>query len=98
MSIIIEENHQKKQGGRKLKTVDYCLQYGTNKNKLGFGPPDTISVDKSQFQKKIVLPTQYLNSGPSVQQVKILSLDHSAVYVLQYSSGAFITFALSLHS
>ena len=26
-SIIIEENNQNKQGGRKLKTVHYCLQY-----------------------------------------------------------------------
>ena len=25
---IIEENNYNKQGGRKLKTVDYCLQYG----------------------------------------------------------------------
>ena len=26
--MIIEENDQNKQGGWKLKTVDYCLQYG----------------------------------------------------------------------
>ena len=26
--MIIEENNQSKQGGRKSKTVDYCLQYG----------------------------------------------------------------------
>ena len=26
--MIIEENNQNKQGGRNLKTVDYCLQYG----------------------------------------------------------------------
>ena len=28
--MIKGENNQNKQGGRKLKTVDYCLQYGTN--------------------------------------------------------------------
>ena len=28
VSMTIEENNQNKQGGRKLKTVDYCLQYG----------------------------------------------------------------------
>ena len=28
VSMIVEENNQNKQGGRKLKTVDYCLQYG----------------------------------------------------------------------
>ena len=28
LSMIIEENNQNKQGGRKLKTVDYCLHYG----------------------------------------------------------------------
>ena len=26
--MIIEENDKNKQGGRKLKTVDYSLQYG----------------------------------------------------------------------
>ena len=33
ISMIIEENNQNKQGGQKLKTVDYCLQYG-NENIL----------------------------------------------------------------
>ena len=28
VSRIVEENNQNKQGGRKLKTVYYCLQYG----------------------------------------------------------------------
>ena len=28
VSMTIEGNNQNKQGGRKLKTVDYCLQYG----------------------------------------------------------------------
>ena len=27
--MIIKENNQNKQGGWKLKNVDYCLQYGT---------------------------------------------------------------------
>ena len=27
VSMVIEENNQNKQGGRKLKTIDYCLQY-----------------------------------------------------------------------
>ena len=30
--MIIEEINQNKQGGRKLKTVDYCLQYGNIDN------------------------------------------------------------------
>ena len=30
MSMIIKENNQNKQCGRKLKTVDYYLQYGTS--------------------------------------------------------------------
>ena len=32
--MIVQENNQNKQGGRTLKTVDYCLQYG-NKNVNG---------------------------------------------------------------
>ena len=36
-SKIIEENNQNKQGGRKFKTVDYCLQYGISKVKWGGG-------------------------------------------------------------
>ena len=31
-SMIIEENNQNRQAGQKLKTVDYCLQYGNKQN------------------------------------------------------------------
>ena len=50
-SKIIEENNQNKQGGRKFKTVDYCLQYGISKVKWGGHglmtppPPAILSAD-----------------------------------------------------
>ena len=67
ISMIIEENNQNKQGGRKLKTVDYCPQYGNYIHK---------ALHLSKFAFILFLKVCTLHLSSIRQQKKGLNCSH----------------------